>query len=165
MSELSGGSVDAAAVAANTAGVATNAAGVAANAAAISSLGSIGLLSFGAKSDQAGKLLQANGTSNVGDESTKQKTRHPVFAGDISKIAYQTKLGDLSTYMKIHVNGVVQATVQLANINVDKSGVEEFASWSPASKVSVSDGDRVELEWDAGQKPDECIFTVYVEHS
>ena len=109
---------------------------------------------FGAKSDGLGRFLVANGMSSDGDDTTKPKTRQPVvLAGTLTKLAYQTKEADTTTQMKVHVNGVVQATVLLANVNANFGGVE-------AISVSVAAGDYVELEYDAGQKPDEC--TMYV---
>jgi len=109
---------------------------------------------FGAKSDGLGKFLIANGKSSDADDSTKPKTRQPIgLAGTLTYLVYQTKEADTSTQMKIHVNGSVEATVTLANINANFGGVETIS-------VSVSAGDFLEIEYDSAQKPGEC--TMYV---
>ena len=107
---------------------------------------------FGAKSDSLGKFLIANGTSDKADDSSKTKTRHAIgLDGTLKKLVYQTKEGDTTTTMKIHINGTVQATVLLTNINSNFGGVESIS-------ISVSAGDYVEIEYDASQKPGECTM-------
>jgi hypothetical protein len=107
---------------------------------------------FGAKSDGLGKLLIANGKSSDADDSTKTKTRQPIIEdGTLTRLAYQTKDGTTSTQMKVHINGVVEATVVLSSMNANKSGVETIS-------VSVLAGDYVEIEWDASDKPGECTM-------
>jgi len=107
---------------------------------------------FGAKSDSTGKLLIANGRSTDGDDSTKPKTRQPIgLAGTLTTLVYQTKEADSGTQMKVHVNGIVEATVVLANINANFGGVETIS-------VSVNAGDYAEIEYDANQKPGECTM-------
>lgn len=109
---------------------------------------------FGAKSDGIGKFLIANGKSSDADDSTKPKTRQPIgLAGTLTRLVYQTQEADTSTQMKIHVNGSVEATVTLANINANFGGVETIS-------VSVTAGDFLEIEYDSAQKPGEC--TMYV---
>lgn len=116
-----------------------------------------GVLLFGAKSDDTGKLLIANGKSSDGDDSTKAKTRQPISeAGTITKLAYKTKDGSTSTQMKIHINGVVEATVVLSSMNANNGGVESIS-------VSVSAGDYVEIEYDGSQKPGECTMSLTIE--
>ncbi len=108
---------------------------------------------FGAKSDDTGKFLIANGTSDKADDSSKTKTRQAIaLDGTLVKLAYQTKDGTTATQMKIHVNGVVEATVQLTNLSgTAKSGVETIS-------ISVSAGDYVQIEYDATPKPGECTM-------
>ena len=107
---------------------------------------------FGAKSDGTGNFLIANGKSTDGDDSTKDKTRQPIaIDGTLTRLAYKTKEGDTTTQMKIHINGVVEATVVLASMNASNGGVETVS-------VSVSAGDYVEIEYDAAQKPGECTM-------
>jgi len=107
---------------------------------------------FGAKSDSLGKFLIANGKSSDADDSSKSKTRSPIiYDGTLTKLGYKTKEGTSSTRMKIHVNGSVEETVTLSNINANFSGVETIS-------VSVSEGDYVEIEYDGSDKPGECIM-------
>jgi len=107
---------------------------------------------FGAKSDSIGRFLVANGKSSDADETSKTKTRQPIIEdGTLIRLAYQTKDGTTSTQMKVHVNGVVQATVVLSSMNANKTGVETIS-------VSVLAGDYVEIEWDASDKPGECTM-------
>jgi len=107
---------------------------------------------FGAKSDGTGEFLIANGRSSDGDDSSKPKTRQPIVVdGTLTRLAYQTKDGDTTTQMKIHVNGSVEQTVVLSSMNANDSGVETIS-------VSVSAGDYVEIEYDAAQKPGECTM-------
>ena len=114
---------------------------------------------FGAKSDGLGKFLIANGKSSDADDSTKPKTRQPIgLTGTLARLAYQTKEGTSSTQMKIHINGSVEATVTLANINANFGGVE-------AISVSVTAGDYVEIEYDASDKPGECTMYFIMELS
>jgi hypothetical protein len=107
---------------------------------------------FGGKSDSLGSFLIANGKSTDADTGTKAKTRQPIgLNGKLVRLAYKTKDGDTTTQMKIHVNGSVEATVLLVNMNANSGGVE-------AIDVDVLPGDYVEIEWDAGQKPGECTM-------
>ena len=107
---------------------------------------------FGAKSDSIGKFLIANGKSTDADDSSKPKTRQPIgLDGTLTKLVYKTKDGDTTTQMKIHVNGVVEETVVLSSMNANSGGVETIS-------VSVLEGDYVEIEWDASQKPGECTM-------
>ena len=107
---------------------------------------------FGAKSDSKGKFLIANGRSTDADDSTKPKTRQAIaFDGKLEKLVYQTKEGDTSSKMKIHVNGVVEQTVFLTNINSNFGGTEVI-------DIDVDEGDYVEIEYDNGQKPGECTM-------
>lgn len=107
---------------------------------------------FGAKSDSIGKFLIANGKSTDADDSTKPKTRQPIgLGGTLTKLVYKTKEGTTSTQMKIHVNGTVEQTVNLTNINSNFGGVETIS-------ISVSAGDYVEIEYDASDSPGECTM-------
>ena len=107
---------------------------------------------FGGKSDSIGKFLIANGKSSDADDSSKPKTRQPIaIDGTLTKLAYKTKEADSNTQMKIHVNGTVEETVNLTNINGNFGGVETIS-------VSVSAGDYVEIEYDANQKCGECTM-------
>jgi len=116
----------------------------------------IELCNFGAKSDSLGKFLIANGKSSDPDDSSKTKTRQVItYAGNLVAISYQTKDGQTTTKMKIHVNGSVARTVFLTNLSgTYKSGVETF------NPYSVSPGDVVEVEYDGSPKPGECIMKV-----
>ena len=99
----------------------------------------------------------ANGKTTDGDDGTKTKTRQPVIlVGTLTKLAYQTKDGTTSTQMKIHVSGVVAATVVLTNLNANKTGVETIS-------VSVSVGDYLEIEYDASDKPGESSWLILQE--
>ncbi len=114
---------------------------------------------FGAKSDGVGKFLIANGTSDKADDSSKDKTRFPIaYTGIINKISYKTKEADTTTQMKIHINGTVQSTILLTNINANKGGVESLS-------ISVNEGDYAEIEYDAGQKSGECIMELFMDIS
>jgi len=114
---------------------------------------------FGAKSDSLGKFLIANGKSSDGDDSSKDKTRQPIpHDGTITTLAYKTKEANSNTRMKIHINGVVEESVTLANINSDDGGVESVS-------IAVSEGDYVEIEYDANQKPGECTMFLLMELS
>lgn len=107
---------------------------------------------FGAKSDGTSKFLIANGKSTDADDSSKDKTRQPIgVAGTLVTLVYKTKEATSSTVMKVHVNGVVEATVTLSNINANFGGVETIS-------VSVVAGDYVEIEYDASDKPGECTM-------
>lgn len=132
------------------------------NLAFVSDLGGSQLVSccpFGAKSDGTGKFLIANGKSSDGDDSSKDKTRQPIpYDGTLIGLAYKTKEADSTTTMKIHVNGVVEQTVILTNINADNGGIE-------ALSVAVSAGDHVEIEYDGNQKPGECTMSLNLETS
>ena len=114
---------------------------------------------FGADANSAGRFLLANGKSNENDLPSQPRTRAPIPAtGTIVKLAYQTESADVTTQIKIHVNGVVQATVTLSSVNANFGGVE-------AVGVSVNEGDYAEIEYDAGTAPDQCIMTLLVEAS
>ena len=107
---------------------------------------------FGAKSDSLGKFLIANGKSSDADDNTKPKTRQPIaLDGTLTRLVYKTKEATSSTQLKIHINGVVLATVILTNINANFGGVVTIS-------VSVLAGDYVEIEYDASDKPGECTM-------
>ena len=111
---------------------------------------------FGGKSDSLGAFLIANGKSSDNDDSSKPKTRQPAPSdGNLVGLAYVCADGDTSTQMKIHINGVVQQTLTLANIS-SGGGLE-------ALSVSVSEGDQVELEYDAAQKPGQSTWMFLIE--
>ena len=114
---------------------------------------------FGGKSDSTGKFLIANGKSSDADDSTKPKTRQPIgLTGTLTRLVYQTKEGTSSTQMKIHINGSVEATVLLANINANFGGVETIS-------VSVTAGNYAEIEYDGSDKPGECTMYFIMEPS
>ena len=107
---------------------------------------------FGAKSDETGKLLIANGKSTDGDSGTKPKTQQPIaHDGTLVRPVYKTKEGTTSTIMKVHIDGTVAATVTLANLNAEFAGVETIS-------VPVTAGQYVEIEYDASDKPGECTM-------
>ncbi len=74
------------------------------------------------------------------------------------RLAYQTQQANSSSVMKVHINGSVQATVPLTNINANLGGVETIS-------VSVSAGDYVELEYDTGQNPRDSTWCFLLEVS
>lgn len=114
---------------------------------------------FGGKSDSTGKFLIANGKSTDADDSTKPKTRQPIgLPGTLTRLVYQTKEGTSSTQMKIHINGSVEATVLLSNVNANFGGVETIS-------VSVAAGDYAEIEYDGSDKPGECTMYFIMEPS
>lgn len=99
---------------------------------------------FGGDSDMKGKFSIANGKATDADSNSGHKTRQPIIAdGTLTKLAYKTENATSSTIMKVHINGSVEETVTLTNINGDDGGVETIS-------VSVSAGDYVELEYDNG---------------
>ena len=107
---------------------------------------------FGGKSDDTGKFLIANGKSSDNDDGTKAKTRQPIaHDGTLTRLAYKTKDGTTSTTMKVHIDGVVVATVVLASLNANGGGVETIS-------VAVTAGQYVEIEYDASDKPGECTM-------
>ena len=107
---------------------------------------------FGGKSDSLGKFLIANGKSSDNDDSSKPKTQQPIaHDGTLIRLAYKTKEGTTSTVMKVHIDGVVAATVTLANLNAEFAGVETIS-------VAVTAGQYVEIEYDASDKPGECTM-------
>ena len=115
-------------------------------------------LSFGAKSNGTGLFLVANGKSTDADGSGS-KTLVPIpVTGTITKLAYQTSAGDATTQMRIHVDGVVAATVTLTNINANMGGVETVS-------IAVTAGSYAQIEWQAGQMPNEAIMYLIVEAS
>lgn len=112
---------------------------------------------FGAKSDGLGEFLVANGKSTDADSASKTKTRQPIPAtGTITNISYQTKDGDTTTTLKIHIDGVVEETVTLVNMNGNGSGVESLS-------IAVTAGQWAEIEYDANQKPGECTMNLLIE--
>jgi len=111
---------------------------------------------FGAKFNDTGKFAIANGKSSDADDTTKPKTRQPIpAAGTIDIVAYATQSGDATTQIKIHINGVVEATFLLGGATGAESGLG----------VSVAAGDYVELELDAGTGPNESTWLVVMEVS
>lgn len=115
--------------------------------------------SFGAKSDNTGKFLIANGKSTDADDSSKAKTRRAIpVSGTLIGLVYQTKEATNSTVMKVHINGAVVATVTLASINATFGGVETIS-------VSVGAGDTAEIEYDTSDKPGECTMSFLLEYS
>lgn len=111
-------------------------------------------LPFGGNGNNTGRYFAANGYhSYIITSSLNQQNQHVVPAsGTITAVAYITESGTTSTVIKIHINGVVQAT-----FNLDGSeGVESVS-------VAVSAGDRVAIEYDGGSNTDYSIWSVYIE--
>ena len=107
---------------------------------------------IGAKFNDHGKFGIANGKSSDNDDSSKPKTRQPIVAaGTITGVAFQTQSADTTSQMKIHINGVVQATFTLASISPLYAGFE-------AVSVAVALGGHVEIEFDAGTDPGESTW-------
>ena len=107
---------------------------------------------IGSKFNDLGKFGIANGKSSDNDDTSKPKTRQPIaVAGTIVSVAYQTQNADITTQMKIHINGIVQATFTLSNINANLGGSETVS-------VAVSAGDYIEIELDAGTTPNESTW-------
>ncbi len=114
---------------------------------------------YGAKSDSTGKFLIANGKSTDADDSSKPKTRHAApLAGTLIALVYQTKEGTTDTQMKVHKNGASAQTVTLDNINATFGGAETLS-------ISVVAGDKLEIEYDADDKPGECTMYFVLEYS
>ena len=116
---------------------------------------------FGAKSDGTGRFLITNGKTSDGDDTSKDKTRQaiPVPAGITSAqliaLVHYSQSADLTTVMKVHVNGLVVDTITLAP-NANGAGQE-------AMTAAVADGDYVEIEYDANQQPGECAMSFLLE--
>ena len=107
---------------------------------------------IGSKFNDLGKFGIANGKSSDNDDTSKPKTRQPIAVdGTIVKVAYQTQNADITTQMKIHISGIVQATFTLASINANLGGSETVS-------VAVSAGDYIEIELDAGTTPNESTW-------
>ncbi len=105
-----------------------------------------------AKFNGLGSFGLANGKTSDNDDTSKPKTRQPIaVSGTITAVGYQTQGGDATSTMKIHINGAVQATLALTNINANLGGVETVS-------VAVSAGDYIELEYDAGTAPNESSW-------
>ena len=114
-------------------------------------------LPFGAKLDNLGFFAIASGRASRPDTSGGADSEQPMPAsGTLTKLAYKTSSADATSTLKIHVNGVVQATVALTNVNAHNGGVETVS-------VAVSAGDYCEVEYDAGQAPDESTLIVLLE--
>jgi len=107
---------------------------------------------IGAKFNDLGKFGIANGSSADNDNASAPKTRQPIVAaGTITGVAYQTQAGDATSQMKIHINGVVQATFTLASVSPLYAGLE-------AVSVAVAVGGHIEIEYDAGTAPGESTW-------
>ncbi len=138
-------------------GTGASQASVDANTLAIAALADNIGIPFGAKHDTLGRLSIANGKSSDGDETSKAKTRQPIsLNGTIKKVAYQTKQGDSTTEVEIHVNGSVVDTFALSNINAAFGGVE-------TRSIAVLAGDYVEIGWSAGTQPNESTWFLLLE--
>jgi len=108
----------------------------------------IACCNFGANFNDHGNFAAVNGRPSVNDEASGHKTRNIIIVdGTLTKLAYQSRDADNNTVMKIHVNGVVEDTLTLTP-DGDNNGVE-------AISISVSAGDYIELEFDAGDDPRE----------
>lgn len=117
------------------------------------------VIAFGGKMNDLGKFAPVGGMTTDADWASAPRTRAPIpVAGSITTIAYQTQAADVTTTLKIHINGVVQATQALASVNASFGGVETVA-------VAVAAGDYCELELDAGTDPNESIFYLILEAS
>lgn len=117
------------------------------------------LIPFGGKLNDAGKFAICNGMSTTADNASAPRTRAPIpVDGTLIAIAYQTQAADATSTLKIHVNGVVEATETLSSVNANFGGVETIS-------VSVSAGDYAEIELDAGTDPNESIVYLVLEAS
>ncbi len=115
-------------------------------------------IAIGSKYNDTGKFGVVNGKSSDKDEATKAKTRAPIAAdGTITTVAYRTASADATTQMKIHIDGVVQATFTLSSIS-SLGGVETVS-------VAVTAGQYLELEYDAGTAPVESTWLILQEVS
>jgi len=114
---------------------------------------------FGGDNANTGEFSTANGKASDQDLNSGPKTRQPIISGGtLIRLAYQTQQANSSSVMKVHINGSVQATVPLTNINANLGGVETIS-------VSVSAGDYVELEYDTGQNPRDSTWCFLLEVS
>ncbi len=115
-------------------------------------------IAIGSKFNDLGKFGVVNGKSSDNDEATKAKTRAPIAAdGTITTVAYRTASADATTTMKIHIDGVVQATFALSSIS-SLGGAETVS-------VAVTAGQYLELEYDAGTAPVESTWLILQELS
>jgi hypothetical protein len=96
-----------------------------------------------------GEIPAGGGSTAVLDYKTEYLINR---AATITELIYNTRLADGTSVLKILVNGVVQATVTLAGL----SGVSTVS-------VPVVALDKVAVEYDAGQTPDEAQIQLFLE--
>ena len=116
-------------------------------------------LSWGGTWNNVGFFLPCNGTTAEACVASGNSTRFPVsVAGTIDKASFYHS-GNLSVdnaTIKIHVNGVVQATLTAVG---GAASVDVFTGIG----VAVAAGDYVEVEYDAGATiPGFSLFTTIV---
>lgn len=113
---------------------------------------------FGANLTTAGNFANVNGIASEPDSASGVGTKMPVLAGVLHNLLF-SHAGDLSANnatMKVHVNGSVVETKTASGsantVDVLSLGTE------------VSEGDLVEIEYDAGStNPGNSIITLVVE--
>lgn len=109
--------------------------------------GALQTLAWGGTWDQLGKYLVVNGDGLIGDVSSDNEgARHPVAkTGTINVITFfhSADLSSNNATIKITVNGSLQST-QTAT-----GGVNTIEVWT-ALNISVTQGDYVSVEFDAG---------------
>ncbi len=112
-------------------------------------------LIYGGDMDTAGNYNKANGDSTAADVAALTPLSEHVspIDGTIEQLNYNTRLGDATSTCKLVVNSVVQHTFTL-----DASGIGNETGIGHA----VSAGDRIAIEYDAGQAPDTSIWTVSI---
>lgn len=113
------------------------------------------VLSWGAKLDSHGRYAIALGKASDGDHNTLEpKTEHTVpKAGDIKALSYNTKAGDVTSVLKLIVNGLVTDTITLTGL----VGADTTLS------RAIAVGDQLAIEFDSGTDPKESILDIYVE--
>ena len=101
----------------------------------------------------AGEFAAANGAGLAVSlvSGTDSEAACPV-AGSAAALAWSTAAADVTTVIKLHLNGGLAATVTL-------SGADGAASFAP---FVVAAGERLQLEFDAGTAPGISTWSVLV---
>lgn len=111
---------------------------------------------FGGKMNVLGRFAVANGVANTINSTSGTTTRQPVpSGGTLIFLAYNIESGNIETQVKIHLNGVVVATIPLNTVSFVNTGVVTIAV-----PIPVFPAQYMELEYDAGQSPDDSTFIV-----
>lgn len=119
----------------------------------------VATLTFGGVLDSTGRFALANGSSGDADSTSDKITIFPAIAGTINRVIFFSA-GDLSSNnatISIHVNGSSKGSFT-ASAGTNSSEV------ATGLGISVSDGDNVQIEYNAGATtPGETITQVLIE--